>query len=392
MLGKKEKGVVASLQDGSTSPPQRLLFGPPPIATAEVGYADVSAPPLGAQNCHLGQLKLFYTLLEFLTLCTPRCGTSLADCLVVYIGSAPGTNIIAVSALFPEATFLLYDPRPFDPRLQSIASVHMRTGDGGMVSPATCTEMNAIQRRLGKRHALFISDIRVAPTEEKVMRDLLLQQAVVLTLHPLAYQLKFRLPYLGTQTTRDTQAHEFELAPHKALLHLPKGATLKGIDGQSKKGHWWYLGGEVYTQLYPPPRSTETRLVGFRESTGKYGMVPYNIHDYENTLNAFNLGVRALKRYPRAPLVAEFSARPMWPGWQPSYEATCELAIWDAYHTAKSPTFSKSSPASRATTVRQSIDRVHAVLGLSADRRVRCAQATAERAVQRKMRDTQGDA
>lgn len=424
MMGKtSEKDAVSSLREEEPAYPQRLLLGPPaPIAASDVGYHDVDLAAhqsiLGAQNCHLGQLKLFYTLLEFLTVCVTR-GISLMDSLVVYIGAAPGTNIIAVSELFPDATFLLYDPAPFDSRLMAAAAtagarVHVRTGQrDGMFSLATCPEIEATQKRLKKKHLLFISDIRLNPTEEEVMRDMLLQQSTVLTLRPLAYQLKFRLPYYGAGMPTHVLEHlikEYAMERHKTLLRVPKGAgdavawvggggrrdsssakrsdvVLHGEGGQAMIKRWWYLGGDVYTQLYPPVRSTETRLVGFRSTldgrvtaAGKYDVAAYDVLAYENALNAFNLAVRALKQYPRAPLVAEFVANPLWRGWKPTYEAVCELAIWDAYHAWRDPTaHAEMTPAKRAERVRAVMFRMHDIMGITPARRESCKRATAER-------------
>lgn len=50
----------------------------------------------GNFNCHLGQRKLLFALLEFLTLCVEKFDTHLRDCLLIYIGAAPGLNISVV--------------------------------------------------------------------------------------------------------------------------------------------------------------------------------------------------------------------------------------------------------------------------------------------------------
>lgn len=409
MLGAdNHTDALRMLKDESTAYPQRLLLGPPaPIATEAVGYNEVDLAAyqglLGAYNSHMGQLKLFYTLLEFLLLCASR-GVELGDCLVVYIGAAPGTNILSAAELFPEATFLLYDPAPFDSRLAaasaSALNIHIRTRHEGMFSLDSCTEIEALQKRLKKRHLLFISDIRLELTEEDVLRDMLLQQSAVLTLRPLAYQLKFRLPYFGaaiSETTLSQLTAAYSMDKYKTLLRLPKGVSQMQMQVQGHEGtgtqtvsRLWYLGGDVYTQLYPPVRSTETRLVGFRTTldgrvtpAGRYAVVQYDVRTYENVLNAFNLAVRPLKQYPSVPLVSEFLADAPWKGWQPSYEAVCELYLWDTYHTQRDPAHAALPTKERAAKVRMSMLKMQDIMGISLEKRENCRQVTMERHAQK---------
>jgi hypothetical protein len=83
-------------------------------------------------NCHIGQLKLFYTLFEFLLMLKIK--DCLENTLIVYIGSAHGFNIYCNNYFFPNVSYLLYDPGRFDKRLFNQPNITIMTGERGLFS------------------------------------------------------------------------------------------------------------------------------------------------------------------------------------------------------------------------------------------------------------------
>lgn len=299
-----------------------------------VGYHDIDYVKYQdeekAYNCHMGQLKLFYTLLEFLTLCAAK--VNLSDCLVVYIGAAPGSNIHVLQKFFPEPTYLLYDPAKFDSRVFLHKNVIVKSDKYGWFSMDTCEEIIKIQKTTKKKHILFVSDIRVAPTEQEVMQDMTLQKDAAMKLKAMAYMMKFRLPYID-----DTDMH----------------TTYR------------YLHGGVYVQLYPPMRSTETRLIGFSRPDGSFAMKTYNVRAYENTLNHHNLVVRPLYKYSKDKY-AEHTK-------DASFEQVSEFHVWESYFRLQG---SQTVPLEK---IMQAIATIDKELGTLAQRRQSCKWETLEK-------------
>lgn len=336
-----DKSIREAIQP--KEPGKRLLD---PRESAVVGYKDIDVvkfqDTFNAYNCHIGQLKLFYAIFEFLIVCAQK-GIDLNSCLVVYIGAAPGSNIYAVQKFFKGVTFLLYDPNSFDQRLANERNI-IKTGKDGWFSTDNIPDILKYKRQLKKKNILFISDIRVNPTEDDVQRDMLMQQDTILKLKPLAYMLKFRLPYFS-----ENMKTKYNLSSTKMF----RKSTM--VDPPEKQ--YKYLAGDMYIQLYPPPRSTETRLVGFRQRAsdnapsnhGKYNMQVYDVEKYENLLNAHNMVTRPLKKYG-----------------EDSYERSMEKHIWESYFAL---TKTKGN-------VDDAINKMDQLLNISHDKRKHCVDTT----------------
>jgi hypothetical protein len=193
---------------------------------------------------HWGQRKLLMSEIEFLTLfCAP-------GRLVVYAGAAPGTHIAFLSGMFPELRFFLVDPAPFtvkpDDKIEIVQDLFT----------------DELARRLGEENPgglLFISDIRSADwerdndkvIEEKVRRDMAMQQEWHMLMRPLRSMFKFRLPW--AEGTTD------------------------------------YIDGDIYLPVWGPITTTETRLVS-KESTTR--LRAYDHKKYEEQLFHFNTVAR----------------------------------------------------------------------------------------------------
>jgi Poly A polymerase regulatory subunit len=244
---------------------------------------------LCSYNCHHGQRKLFFTMLEFMTLCAAR--MSMADTLVVYVGAAPGYNMRLIADLFPLAQYLLVDPAAFDIKESHNIRLWRR-----IFTDQSVPEVLQLKRRLNKVHLLFVSDIRINPSEEDITRDMVLQQRWGVKMAATAMMFKFRLPYPGSGATVLVQEAD-KLDTIRDLVDIPASKA-------KTPNSFLYLDGTVYLQLYAPLRSSETRLVVFRptgsKSGSKYAMRYWDFKKYEAKMNAFNIVCRSLLSYTKA--------------------------------------------------------------------------------------------
>ena len=159
-----------------------------------------------------GQLKLLLNELEFYTNYGREHET------VLYIGSAPGHHQDALLDLFPNWEFHLYDPRVFSAKIikKKNARIHQQY----------FTDEEAEKIKAKFRGCLFLSDIRtgaIEEHEEEVQINMVQQRKWCEIIKPRLAMLKFRLPW--------------------------------------RSGKVSYFDGEIYTQPYTGPVSTETRLV-----------------------------------------------------------------------------------------------------------------------------------
>tara|TARA_B100000787_G_scaffold161260_1_gene140946 strand:+ start:512 stop:1570 length:1059 start_codon:yes stop_codon:yes gene_type:complete len=195
---------------------------------------------------HLGQLKLFLSTLQFLLKYAPID----EEVHVVYPGSAPGNNIELLSHMFPQCRWYLYDPRTFYTKLHAnpkVLEIQKTLFTDAIVS--------RLKKQLQDKYVLLISDIRVFPTEEGIIRDNDLQAGWVKALRPNYSQLKFRIPRVeGTNVYN-------------------------------------YLDGKVYLQMFASQATTETRLV-VPKRKGPFKMIKYGVEEYEGAMYFFNRSLR----------------------------------------------------------------------------------------------------
>lgn len=175
---------------------------------------------------HLGQRKLLMSEIEFLTRVLKN---RQDEYTLLYVGAAPGQHIPMLSEMFPEVTFILYDPAPFKIKPTANIQIHQELFTDDEVKKYSET-----------KNLLFVSDIRSAPKpgyakdpdkedpefEEEVRKNLMQQKAWVTSLKPTRSLLKFRLPFTSPEEKSATE----------------------------------YFDGIVFFQAYAPPQSTETRL------------------------------------------------------------------------------------------------------------------------------------
>jgi hypothetical protein len=206
------------------------------------------------QPIHLGQLKLFFTELYFLTKCSEPGDT------VLYIGAAPGYHTNKLIEMFPDLTWHLYDPRKFEIQPSDKVKIHNQF----------FTDKDA-QNYSDKSNLLFMSDIRnqeiarnlhksMTKEEQKAVdnivdEDMIRQKRWVEIMKPKYSYLKFRLPYL--------------------------------------KREYSYLDGTIYLQPYSP-MATETRLL-----VDKLNVIDYDSFDYDQKIAYFNACIRFTTKYDK---------------------------------------------------------------------------------------------
>ena len=188
-----------------------------------------------------GQKKLLLSEIFFMALYGTHTST------VVYAGAAPGFHLVILQEMFPDHTFILYDPAQFSPHLRS---------DKFKIRNTAFTNAEARKIRDEYDRVLFISDVRTGEVVEEnsvdlafeceVVKNMAEQQEWIQILRPVQAIVKFRLPYTC-------------------------GTTM-------------YMNGFHLLQPYAPDFSTETRLVCNAES----GVKTYSHTEHEEKMHRFN--------------------------------------------------------------------------------------------------------
>ena len=132
---------------------------------------------------HNGQRKLFYSLLKFISIINRKDPYS-----IVYIGAAPGRNIIQAAKIFPNITFHLFDIFK-DEELKYII-------DSKLSNVIIYNKYFEETDKFGEVY--LFSDIRnlsFSGNEDYILKDLTIQKQFVYQLNPIMYCLKFRIPF-----------------------------------------------------------------------------------------------------------------------------------------------------------------------------------------------------
>lgn len=280
----------------------------------------------GRNGCHWGQLKLFYTELEFLTMAAAK--HDLSKCTVVSVGAAPGHSVSLLRRMFPDLHFILIDPARFVAKVDS----HVKILNTFFTDDTVQTILQDSETQ--GRTLLFISDIRVTVDdsdgfEESVFADMLSQQRWSVELGAAMSMFKFRMPFADSKTGPRDMRYDYTLL--KGTGSKSHVAMRKGVPKDPStvpKGTMVYLDGDIRLQLYPPSNSAETRLIVQQAANKKYMLRAYDYTTYESTMNHFNSVTRcATYAYPHGALLAEhiagFDAQ--------SYECASEAWIVSEY-------------------------------------------------------------
>lgn len=173
-------------------------------------------------SVHNGQRKLFYSLMKFISIINKKDNYE-----IVYIGAAPGRNIVQVAKIFEHIKFHLFDIFK-EEELKYITDQKL---NNIFVYNKYFEEGDAKQFK----DVYLFSDIRnvsFTKNEDDIFKDLSIQKDFVYFLNPIMYSLKFRIPY-----------------------------NIHKID---------YLDGLCYIQPFTKKLSNEVRLIGSSKKEKKY--------------------------------------------------------------------------------------------------------------------------
>ena len=238
-----------------------------------------------SENIHWGQLKLFYSELEFLTICLEN-GYKLEESVVIYIGAAPGIHTKYLTKLFPNLHCILIDPAKFYIEENNFISIY--TGKKGFFTDDSIPELLAHNFLKICNKIIFISDIRSNTNEDSIFKEMLDQQRWLLKLNADISMLKFRLPY-----TLDNGNDNWTYDLNYIKQYIKNTVGRPCIN---KKNNLCYLKGDIYLQIFPPQYSTETRLIVDKHKD-KYKLFNYDTIKYEEKCYYYNTEIRKNQMY-----------------------------------------------------------------------------------------------
>ena len=237
---------------------------------------------LSVYNVHNGQVKLFYSEMEFYNIISKY--INFKECIVIYVGAAPGYHTPILLDMFEDINMVLYDLHKFDDRLTQHKRVIIKNE---YFSDESINDLTDI---IGNKKVIYICDMRRENDEKEIMEDLINQQKWGILLNAEFMLLKMRMPY-------DLQNIEYNIS---------NNIKTKLVFNNIVKGNFTYLDGEIFLQLYPGQQSTETRLFVSKIKYIKnqvdnvlnegYNMTSYNVDDYERSLMYYNTYIRP-RRY-----------------------------------------------------------------------------------------------
>lgn len=288
-------------------------------------------------NCHWGQIKLFYSELEFLLLVSKY--INIDECLILYVGAADGFRLkhLFIKSFFPNIKMLLYDPKPF--RIEESEQIIIKTGTDGFFSDDKIDEVLKIANN---RKLLFISDIRISDEDKKTRESIIYdnimeQQRWGIMMNAEFMLLKFRMFFYN----KDPNEIDFINNNYINDQRIKDKIIYKENTEKHKDIHNWmlHLSGQIYTQIFAPIRSTETRLFVKKikyyknakkynkEDQDKYKMKYYsNIH-YDGLLNYFTHNKRNKEYvYKKSNLLVKYI-----PGSKISYSSASEYYLIRKY-------------------------------------------------------------
>jgi hypothetical protein len=252
------------------------------------------------RSCYWGQLKLLMSEIEFLEIISKE--INLADYLLVYVGSAPGTHLNLLCLFYPELTYLLYDIRKIE--VTPGKNIYMIDGENGMFTDAKIKEVLTIA---DGKPIIYINDMRLDTSDERVWADMYNQQKWGIMMNADYMFLKFRLPY-GDDLVHTKSINNINNA-NTDISNITENEFFKNNIGEIKDKLIYilpkktdysndynvnYLHGTIYLQCYEPNKSAETRLF-VKKINNKYQYTTYNYREYEEKLNFFNIIIRTKK-------------------------------------------------------------------------------------------------
>jgi len=214
---------------------------------------------------HRGQRKLLINEILFLTT------YGHLSSIVVYAGAAPGIHIPFLSKLFPNHSFTLFDPNPYQFSDQD---------DISRISPMRGYFTDDIAKAFTSLRVLFISDIRTAnhvtqsPMENElnVLKDIQNQIKWVHIIKPVASMLKFRCLYTLNEPENPNVSTHVSTHTHVSTTDFFGGSSVT-----------------IYKQPWAGESSSETRVM----FAGIPPLYRYNNKWYENCMYYHNNCIRS---------------------------------------------------------------------------------------------------
>lgn len=231
-------------------------------------------------NIHWGQRKLFLSELMFLNECYDLYDKNEPK-YFIYAGAAGGHHLPLLSLLYPDITFLLYDPAKFA----------IKGADKLKIFNEYFTDETAHMLKKYK-NSLFCSDIRRTTDDNEILEDMEWQRNWVRIIQPHASLLKFRVLFPENQHKNDP------------------------------KNKYTYLDGTLYMQQYAPVKSTELRLLSKKKDT-QYKDRIYDKFDIESTCFFFNQVIRQSYYYNKSDYKCLSH----------HYDTMAEVSLWKDYLT-----------------------------------------------------------
>lgn len=294
---------------------------------------------------HNGQLKLVESEIRFMTKIAKE--NPEKRMFIIYIGAAPSNKQMALMRMFPEATFLLWDPNPFNIRTGGFVPYGFEYQGG--ISPEYTPEeyypkvrsrdfWKKIMTNPDYQTTIFngffdfdaleameevmvpyipddvifayITDIRTAlfvdrlPTDADIIGNHILQSAFHKLLNPRYSLMKTRVAFHEKYSTRDdiykVVSATLNTDIEKKFRENKKKYNdfEKIIDAYERKKLAYYEG-EFNLQAYPPNVSSETRL-----ETSSKKLVEIDEKEYEERMFYYNILIRSYE-YGQNPLLRQ---------------------------------------------------------------------------------------
>jgi hypothetical protein len=270
-----------------------LKFHSDEMPSEETSF-DENANSIYMYHCHCGRKKLFYSELFFITLVSTH--ISLSECVLVYVGSAPGYHLSLFIEMFPDLHFLFFDGRKTlcKIRPQDASRVQIFSEREGFFQDTTVPLVKSIARKLGRK-IIFMSDMRTDnPDDQSVLDDIVSQQRWVIEMDAEFIMLKLRFPYFNKDTNITNMLYDYESI--KTKLSIPH-------ETPNPQTHCLYLDGSIYFQPMAP-QSTETRLISAKikyvdpshtddSLANSYRMKYYDSRKFDNQMAYFNRFLRS---------------------------------------------------------------------------------------------------
>lgn len=318
--------TVADASHDDALPLVRTLdeFPPKPAPRWMPTYEFMASCPvvqsMALGNCHHGQRKLTLALLEFIADSLVALDCDDRDVVLLYVG-ASGLATVAALTVFPSLQAVIYDPAKNTTELMPRFDDKVVYVDGGVPCRKVRMDRRLVvftQRagwfddtvaahfrahlfpRTGRKHLLFVSDVRAQTSEDAIARDMVDQQRWTIVVRPARYMLKFRMPYVWTHAEREI-VHGLYVASAAALLaHAILVRSLLPAGWSLCRDSIPYLDGRAHLQLYGRQRTAELRLVGSVVG-GRYAIRSYDMRAIEDAMATFNNVYRTHARFRVCP-------------------------------------------------------------------------------------------